>query len=82
MAKTLQTDDKPYLLTAWQSKPCADCDEKENGMGNRVDCGCVYEVEVAAHKTLRAARMHGGRVAKDGTPVSVSGPDGDLVWSQ
>ena len=77
----MRTDEKPYLLCAWQSKPCAECDAGESGMFNRVDHGCVTEVEVAAHKTLRAARLHGGRIAKGGTPVTVYGEDGGAVWS-
>jgi hypothetical protein len=71
---------KPFILCAWRSTPCAVCDADENGIHNRVDHGCVVEVEIAAHKTLRSARMHGGRIAKDGTPVTVY-EDGEARWS-
>lgn len=79
--RTLQSDEKPFLLSRWESRECAECDAQEMGMNNRVDHGCMFEVEIAAHRTLKSARMHGGRVAKDGTPVAVYGEDGDCVWS-
>lgn len=76
-----RTPDRPFLLCAWKASPCAECDADEHGLHNRVDHGCCVEVEVRAHKTLVAARLHGGRVAKDGTPVTVYGENGQEVWS-
>ncbi len=81
MKKTLRTDERPFVLCAWRATPCAECDAEEFGLNNRVDHGCVVEVEVAAHKSLRSARLHGGRVAKDGTPVTVYDDADEAVWS-
>lgn len=76
-----EREERPYTLCAWRSKHCETCNTYEMGMGNRVDHGCMWEEEIASHKTLRAARLHGGRVAKDGTPVTVYDGNGDAVWS-
>jgi hypothetical protein len=77
-----RTAPKPFLLCRWVSSQCDKCDADDAGIFNRVDHGCTVEVELAAHKTLVAAKLHGGRVAKDGTTVTVYDADGDAVWSQ
>jgi hypothetical protein len=79
---TLRTADKPFLLCRWQHSPCSACDEAEVGLFSRVDHGCVVEVEVAAHETLTVARLHAGRLAKDGTEVTVYDGQGEAVWAQ
>ena len=79
---TLQTAKRPFLLCTWQHSPCAECDAEEAGLFNRVDHGCVIEAEVAAYSTLRAARLHGGRLAKTGAVVTVYDHQCEAVWSR
>jgi hypothetical protein len=78
---TLRTADKPFLLCTWQELPCAECDAADAGLFNRVDHGCVVEIEVAAYSLLTTARLRGGQLAKAGAQVIVYNGQGDAVWS-
>jgi hypothetical protein len=71
----------PYIIRRWYFAPCAECDAEDAGIFNRVDHGCASEVDVSTHETLSAAKSRANRLARDGTAVTIYGPDGEAVWS-
>lgn len=73
---------KRYAAFAMHSRPCAECDEDENGPHNRHDHGCCVDVQLCETDSLAAARMVAGKHAKaTSEPVSVEDRDEGTVWS-
>jgi len=56
------TSEKPYIAVVLKQKKCAEHDADasrgyEPGLYERLDCGCVFEVEIGRYATRNAARL-------------------------
>ncbi len=71
-----------YVVYCWEQSPCEKCDEQENGLGGRADCGCLAQVDVCTTESLPAARMLAGRYAKQWCrEMTVEDHNGEPVWA-
>ncbi len=55
---------KRYWAIIVCQKTCSECDERDAGWCNRLDCGCCWEEIVGESDNLSVARMTAGRKAK------------------
>ncbi len=49
--------DLQFIAVIYRRKKCPTCDELDDGYWSRIDCGCLFEVEIGRYATQNAARV-------------------------
>ena len=49
--------DLPFVAVVYRRRKCGRCDASEDGYWSRMDCGCMFEVEIGHYATVNAARV-------------------------
>lgn len=49
--------DLQFIAVVYRRRKCQKCDDLDDGYWSRIDCGCMFEVEIGRYATANAARV-------------------------